>query len=218
MAIIKNNQMSGLIGPVVQYQVKGQTFMRTRPDRRKKLSPKQLSQVNKMKMTMKFLKGVRDLVSHSYPADNPFSNGHVLARSAILRNAFQGIYPNLVFDLSKVELSSETISGIQSITAVYRDGVLELSVQKDPNASVKNACFVLIHEPGQKNIQTYIHGPFTPSADTSCTTKLSRSKDHGPVQHFWVMLLDTVHTHYYKSCYFSLSDDDCDPQTFHYNA
>ncbi|QZT37105.1 DUF6266 family protein [Halosquirtibacter xylanolyticus] len=217
MAIIKSGELTGVLGPLVKYNVKGNEMLRTRPDRRKKLSVKQLSQVMKMKQTMKFLRGVRELVNHSYPSDSPFSNGHVLARSSILRNAFKGVYPDLTFDYSQVQLSSAKKSHVKSITAEIKEGVIDITVQINSALNRDDVSVLLIHEPGREQIRTLRYGPFPCCLGDRFQVPLKYKKDHGPVQNFWIMIFDTNKIIHYKSCYFSLSNEDHLPVTFDYS-
>ncbi|MDC1105408.1 DUF6266 family protein [Prolixibacteraceae bacterium] len=217
MAIIKRGRLSGAVGPIVTYHVKGKEIVRSRPEKRTKQSPKQLSQQVRMKQTIEFLSGIRDVVRCSYPSEHPFSNGHVLARAAILRNAFAGIYPDLTFDFSKVPLSSAPECRIASISANYRDGWLDLEVELKGVTDKRGLSLVVVHEAGEATIQTFSYGPFPYSKENRYSLEVMRRESHGAVQHFWVMLCYPFRLEYMKSCYFSLSEEDPSPKTVYYS-
>lgn len=213
----KKSHLSGIVGPIVTYQLNGQNVVRSLPSKRKKQSPKQLSQITKMKETIEFLRGIRPIVKFSYPSDNPFTNGHVLARSSILRNAFEGTYPDLIFDFSKVELSSATKSGIASISASSDHTQLNLDILLDKGIDKNGLSIVVVHESGREALQTYSYGPFSYRKDNHYEVDLIRQNSHGPVQHFWVMVLYPLRMEYLKSCYFSLSENEPSPKTVYYS-
>ncbi|QZE13074.1 hypothetical protein K4L44_10785 [Halosquirtibacter laminarini] len=216
MAIFKDGQMSGLVGSIVRYNINGVELARSCPKKRKKQSPKQLTQQLKMKITMQFLRGIKEVVHATYPTDSPFLNGHVQARSSILRNAFSGDYPTLCFHPSKVELSSNPKRGIRSIKAQLEGTHLDLWVDLHPRWSSNDLSLMVIHAEGEEKIVPHRHSMLSFQEAQPLRLPLWAAPHENVVQHFWIMLYDTFGQTYYRSCYLSLTGQNSEPKEFRY--
>ncbi|QZT38892.1 DUF6266 family protein [Halosquirtibacter xylanolyticus] len=218
MALIKKNHISGIVGPVVCYQVRGKGVIRSRPQHIDRKTPKQLAQRMKMKLTIDFLHNLREIVRLSFPSTKAFVNGHVLARSRILKTPFLGEYPHLEMNYSEILLSSDPQSGLEDITTTYDGEHLSLHLKLHPKWENKKLPFYLIQQAEESDVSTNVHGPFQYDATCQCECILPSRSYYRSNQHFWLMLFDPLHSHFYGSCYFELSIDDTMPQTFTFNS
>ncbi|QZT36925.1 DUF6266 family protein [Halosquirtibacter xylanolyticus] len=217
MAIIKKGHVSGTVGPVVFYHAYGVDIVRSRPECVKPRSLKQLAQQMKMKLTMCFLYGIRDIVKISFQSNKPYVNGHIMARSAILKTSFIGTYPNLSLNYPEIVLSGSSERIIQSITASYNGETLDLKLQFKPRWKENKYSLLIVQQADEEDQSTYKHGPFSPCINDHYHLTLCHRSYHRENQSFWVMLYDPLHAYIYGSCYLELSIHDTVPRTFSYN-
>ncbi|MDC1107315.1 DUF6266 family protein [Prolixibacteraceae bacterium] len=213
MALVKKHHLSGIVGAVVCYKVGNQEVVRSRPEHIDRKTPRQLAQRMKMSLTMSFLHGIRGIVRLSFPATRPFVNGHVLARSSVLRTPFIGVYPRLHLNYPKIRLSSDDQSGVEAVEATYNGEDLSLRLQFEPGWQKKALSFYLIQQASEKEIQTKAYGPLLYDPKGQVQVRLTKRTYHSVKQHFWVMLFDPLGSHFYGSQYFCLSIHDRKPRT-----
>ncbi|MDC1106325.1 DUF6266 family protein [Prolixibacteraceae bacterium] len=208
MARVKGKYISGLIGNLVMFRRGNKQFVRSRPDRTKKpASIKQKNQRMRLKLSVQFLSGFKEVIRVSYRERSKDAvNAMSLARSHIMLDAIKGFYPNQYIDCSEVKMCAMFDTQI-SVGNIWYDGVhLKVDVDVEHN-SIRDGFLVILRYSS--------HG-----GDISDMVKL-RARDHGkhlgwqtyetkwkyPVRgeevHFWAMTYDPYQDLYSESCYFS---------------
>ena len=121
MAIYKNGingPFSGKLGTVVGATWKGQPYMRTLPERRKRTaSEAAIASRNKFAMAHNWLKPVLPFVRAGFKGYSATIEGFLAAKSYLLRNAFEGSGDNLVINPTLVKVSHGDLPLPGNITA-----------------------------------------------------------------------------------------------------
>lgn len=199
MAFIKNNAISGLIGPVVSYNRKGVSLVRSQcPSIKDHKSVKQLAQRMRMKLANNFLSSFKSLVKISYGDAEGKDNAYNRAKSMLLKETMVGNYPDISIDCSLVRMSHDPVSYLIVDNLSYHDDALTMEVHVDP--AIRNRRVQLL-------VVRYCEGiaDFSDMLPLSDNDRYNLSwgkldQEHGP-WHFWLMLYDPLSNHCYGSVY-----------------
>lgn len=109
----------GLLGTAVGSKWKGKSVVKSRPPRKRTTPPTelQLQQQAKFALIIAFLKPIRTLLNETYRKSAAGDmSGHNMAFS-VNKDAVTGVYPAIVIDYSKVQLSQGSLSNADAPAA-----------------------------------------------------------------------------------------------------
>ena len=201
MSIHKNGilgDFTGRCGNTIFYKVGDQVRGRTVAGRfHDAQTPKQLAQRMKMKMVVQFLKGWKHFIRRSYTIDQTETYANCRARTRIMKEAIEGVYPDLKLNYSKIPMSQETITGIESLDLERNDGAITLRIKANYDEVPLGVYAIVIAQVGKH------HHQFAPQniLDNEMVFTWDLIKKKEPDSHFWIMLYDPIKNHYYGSVY-----------------
>lgn len=129
MAILQNGSwlISGKIGDKVYVIKNGKNYVRSLPGKSSKLpTEKQLAWRTSFAMVTQFLMPLSSLINESYRRINPKKQGFQLSIRQVLKEALQGVYPNIEIDPARVTLIRGSLpSPFGNMTYVARTDELD---------------------------------------------------------------------------------------------
>lgn len=129
MAILQNGSwlISGKIGDKVYVIKNGKNYVRSLPAKSSKLpTEKQLAWRTSFAMVTQFLMPLSSLLNESYRRINPKKQGLQLSIKQVLKEALQGVYPNIEIDPARVTLIRGSLpSPFGNMTYVARTDELD---------------------------------------------------------------------------------------------
>lgn len=109
---------SGTIGTVVGGRWRGIDYMRSRPTTKNRIAtPAQTVQTAKFTLVTAFVKTFKELFSKTYRDNRDKMSGTNSAVSYLLKNAVEGVYPDLRLNYAMVQVSRGTLPNAQMPTA-----------------------------------------------------------------------------------------------------
>jgi len=119
--------ISGRIGDKVYVIRNGKNYVRSLPVKSSKLpTEKQLALRTKFAMVTQFLMPLSSLINESYRRINPNKSGLQLSIRQLLKEALQGVYPNIEIDPARVSLIRGNLpSPVGNMTYVARTDELD---------------------------------------------------------------------------------------------
>jgi hypothetical protein len=156
MASYKEGAMGpfhGKLGNIIGGTWKGKPYMRLRPDRRAKPSPREQLNRDKFKTLHLYLQPLVDIVRAGFKGYSRMVEGYNAAKSYNLKNAFtlvKGVYE---LDPAKVLLSYGTLRLPENISCELIDRELHFTWENNQPASVENPddrTMLLAYQPGNK--------------------------------------------------------------------
>ena len=129
MATLQNGSwlISGKIGDKVYVIKNGKNYVRSLPGKSSKLpTEKQLAWRSSFAMATQFLMPLSSLLNESYRRINPKKSGLQLSIRQVLKEALQGVYPNIEIDPARVTLIRGSLpSPFGNMTYVARTDELD---------------------------------------------------------------------------------------------
>ncbi|MEJ7558205.1 MAG: DUF6266 family protein [Pedobacter sp.] len=132
--------VTGKVGGVVTYELRGQTVARKVGTRKFKATANQLPCREGMRVVNAFLKPIKGLINLGFlfEAEGTTKNQYNVATSYILLNALKGKFPNISIDYDKVMISAGKLKPISNPSVSKSSQSIRLDWTYDSNTEFAN--------------------------------------------------------------------------------